>query len=316
MEGGIRVQLRQLEYVVAIVEWKTMRKAAQQLYVSEATISQQIRELEAELEIVLFEREGRTLKLASEGEKLLPFIQQVLHAKRELEEQVIKMKALAPGTLRFGVVPSIAWKFLPAILSSFQTLYPKIRLEVREEPSHEIIAQLRNHQIDVAVVAFSERVPFDLKGVVMKPLLRTELVALASRHHRLAFQEQVTKIQLAQEQLIVTREGFLARDLILAVLGAEIERNILYSTDNPLTSLKLAESGTGILFLPRFVMPGRSEKRWGGLRFLTLAPDVSFPLGYAYMYETQRARPQWFQAFLAVLQECCYMPDEMIEQTR
>lgn len=299
------MQLRQLEYVVALIQWKTMRKAAQHLYVSEATISQQIRELETELGLSLFQREGRGLKLTDEGEELLPFIERLLQARSDLEKQVAQMKAFIPDTLRFGVVPSIAWQFLPDILARFHAAYAQVRLEVQESPSYDLITRLQDQQIDVAVVAFSESVHFDLKGIVMKPLIRTELVALASSQHRLATQREITQKQLSREQLIVTREGFVARDLILTVLGNEIEKNSLYSTDNVLTSLKLVQSGTGILFLPRFIMTEANATQWHNLRILSLAPELTFPLTYVCLYLTQHRRPPWFHAFLSLLQACC-----------
>ena len=106
------MQLRQLEYVAAIVRWKSMRKAAQELYVSEATMSQQIRALETELGFLLFQRANRVLRLSPEGEKLLPDLQTVLHAKQEFEHHIDTIKGAVPRVLRLALNPYAAMLFL------------------------------------------------------------------------------------------------------------------------------------------------------------------------------------------------------------
>ncbi len=126
----------------------------------------------------------------------------------------------------------------------------------------------------------------------------------ASFCHKM-LQISITQQQLGREQLIVTREGFVARDLVLTVLGNEIEKNSLYSTDTVLTSLRLVQSGTGILFLPRFIVTGANPTRWDNLRILSLAPELTFPLTYVCLYLTLHLRPPWFHAFVSLLQACC-----------
>ncbi|HVB21916.1 MAG TPA: LysR family transcriptional regulator [Ktedonobacteraceae bacterium] len=299
------MQLRQFEYVSSIVQWRTMHKAARHLYISEATISQQIRDLEAELGFPLFERGGQTLKLTVEGKKLLPRIQHILQAKHELEEQVAEIKDPTIGTIRFGISASPALTILPSILKSFIKLYPEVTLEVREGGSYELAAQVHDHLLDVAVIAISDVVPLDLKGLTMKKLIDSELVALASRHHRLAYKEQVSKEQLSRERLIVFREGYLARDLILGVLGSEAERNIIYSTDNNESARSLAQANVGILFQPRFVVSGQHVKRLDDLCILDLAADVVFPISHACIFTANGYCPRYLQVFIEIIQETC-----------
>ncbi|MHB8599559.1 MAG: LysR family transcriptional regulator [Ktedonobacteraceae bacterium] len=297
------MQLRQFEYVASIVQWKTMHKAARHLYVSEATISQQIRDLEAELGFPLFERGGQTLKLTVEGEKLLPRIQHILQAKHELEEQVAEIKDPTTGTIRFGISASPALTILPFILKSFVKIYPQVTLEVREGGSYELATQVHDHLLDVAVIAISDLVPLDLKGLTMKKLISTELVALASQHHRLAYKAHVSKEQLLRERLIVFREGYLARDLILAVLGSEAERNIIYSTDNNESARSLAQANIGILFQPRFVVSGQHINRLDDLCILDLAADIVFPISHACIYTTHGYYPRFLRVFIEIIQE-------------
>ncbi len=297
------MQLRQFEYVASIVQWKTMHKAARHLYVSEATISQQIRDLEAELGFPLFERGGRALKLTVEGEKLLPRIQSILHAKQELEEQVAEIKDPTTGTIRFGISASPALTILPYILKSFVKVYPHVTLEVREGGSYELATQVHDHLLDVAVIATSDLVPLDIQGLTIKNLIKTELVALASQHHRLAYKENVSKEQLSSERLIVFREGYLARDLILAVLGSEAERNIIYSTDNNESARSLVQANIGIFFQPRFVVSGQHIDRLENLCILNLAPNVVFPMSHTCVYMTHRFCPRFLRVFIEIIQE-------------
>jgi DNA-binding transcriptional LysR family regulator len=106
------MQLRQLEYVAAIVRYKTMGKAAHNLYVSEATMSQQLRTLEEELGFPLFERHGGLLRLSIGGEKVLPDLHTLLHAKQKLEQSVMTIKNPASGSFQLGVTEAwarISW---------------------------------------------------------------------------------------------------------------------------------------------------------------------------------------------------------------
>ncbi|GHO58652.1 hypothetical protein KSB_71270 [Ktedonobacter robiniae] len=126
------MQLRQLEYVAAIVQWKTMRRAAQELYISEATMSEQIRALEAEFGFPLFEREKRSLRLTPAAEQLLPGLYTLLQAKQALEQRVAEIKNPAAGQIRLGITPIPMALFLPTILQEFRKRYPKVQVDIYE----------------------------------------------------------------------------------------------------------------------------------------------------------------------------------------
>jgi LysR family transcriptional activator of glutamate synthase operon len=285
------LQLRQLEYVAAIVRCKTMRKAAQELYISEATMSQQIRALEVELGFSLFERHGRTLRLSAQGEHLLPALQALLHAKRDFEQNAAEIKSSNRVSIRFGITQDIAVMFLPGIFRKFKNIYPNVRLEIYEGGTYALAEQVSNHAIDIAVFAISNLVPDEFKNLVIRPLTASEVVAVTSRHHHLAHKENISKVRLANEEIIAFSDDFISSRLLYAILGPKSDLNIVCATNDPQSALPLAQEGTGIIFLPRYVIGAQQmETRLRDLHVLNLTPDVKFPVQYVYAH-SQHVRP-------------------------
>jgi DNA-binding transcriptional LysR family regulator len=283
------MQLRQLEYIDAIIRWGTIREAARQLYISEASISQQIRELEEETRLQLFERKSHHLKLTPEGHELLPSIRQVLYSMQELQKNILEMRDVAGGTVRLGAVPSSAARLIPAVVTSFHTVFPTVSLEVHERGTYELVEQVRSGVLDIAFIVQSGKVIPDFSGLTVEPLLHGYLLAVASEVHRLVKKESVSLFDLANEQLILYRQGYLARDLVLEVLGAEAEHHIVYSTDNTESARKMIRAGLGICFLPNFMIASWDSCERKGLAILNVE-QAPFSLELCCIYATHRYR--------------------------
>jgi DNA-binding transcriptional LysR family regulator len=299
------MQFRQLEYVAAVVRYKTMHKAAQELYISEDAISQQIRALETELGFSLFERKGRLLHLSPEGEKLLPDLHLLLQAKQTLEHSVTEIKNPASRPLRLGITPGPAEMFLGVIFKQFKHIYPEAPFEIYEGGTATVVELVKTHSVDLALFGASDLIPLNLSNLIIKRLLTTEFVAVASQHHSLVHRERISKLQLENEAIIAFAEEFLLRDLLEVTLGTRFEGNIICSTNNPVAALPLIQAGTGIIFLPRFFMgaPQMGEKLHG-LRILDLAPEIRFPVYYAYAYHQYYFASEPLKTLTRIIKDC------------
>ncbi len=298
------VQLRQLEYVAAIVEEKTMRKAAQKLYISEATMSQQIQKLEEELGLSLFKREKRTLDLSDTGEKLMADLRRLLQAKQQFEQRVAAIHASVSKHIRLSVTPDIVMTVFPAIHKNFQKLYPDVRLEVYEDGSHKAREKVSTHQVDLGIFLTSKRVEVSLEQLTILPLARSEIVALASRHHSLAHKSAISKIQLVQAGVIAYPADFLFHDLLQAAPGSQDEAKVVYTTNNPEAALRFARMGTGVAFVCKNILAERQmEATLHDLCVLDLAPELRFPVQYVAAFVRQRGQSEAFKALINMVRD-------------
>ncbi len=285
------MQLRQLEYIDAIICWGTIREAARQLFISEASISQQIHELEDEFRLQLFERKGHSLQLTAEGQELLPSIRKVLYTVQELQKNVSEMRDITSGSIRLGAVPSSAATLIPSVVASCRKMFPQVSLEVHERGTYELLEQVRAGLLDIAFIVQSERVALDLEDLTIETLLKGHLLAVASETHRLTKKPSVSLLDLTNEQLILYRHGYLARELVLDVLGPQAHRNIVYSTDNTESARKMIRAGFGICFLPDFMIASWDFYERKGLSILNVdQTPFSLELSCVYMSNRYRSR--------------------------
>lgn len=299
------MQLRQLEYVAAIVRWKTMRRAARELYISEATMSEQIRALEAELGFSLFERTRQSLRLTPAAEQLLPDLQTLLQAKQGFEQSVAEIKNPATGRVRLGITPNPAALFLPTILQKFRKYYPQVRVDVCEGRSYSIAEQAENHLLDIAIFATSDLVPFTFKNLVVQPLCTTEFVALASRHHRLARKKNISRAQLLHEEIIGYAEESIRQTIIHASPGEPFEHRTQYSTNHPQLAISLAQAGAGIVFLPRYLVEAEQmAARLHDLTILDISPELIPSVRHVYAYPRQQQQSEQLRTLAEIIREC------------
>lgn len=296
------MQLRQLEYVAAIVRWKSMRKAAQELYVSEATMSQQIRALEDELGFRVFQRDHRVLRLSEEGERFFPDLEIFLRAKQNLEQKIDVIRNAVPQIIRLCLNPFTAMLFLNTLYQKFRSLYPHIALEISEAGTYQVAKQLQTGQVDLAVFALSDRLSFPWDDLVIQPLYHTKGVLIASRYHTLAHKSNISKAHLVHEIRIDYSEDYIARNLFKTVLG---DLGEITSIQHPGSLLDLVQGGTGLMLVPQYIIGTRPmETRHRDLRILDLASEISFPLSYVCGYSQEHRLSEPLKALIALIQEC------------
>lgn len=299
------IQLRQLEYVAAIVDQKTMRKAAQKLYISEATISQQIQKLEDELGLALFDRDKRTLDLSDAGEKLMSDLRTLLQAKQQFEQSVAAIHASARRHIRLSITPDVATTVFPGIHKNFQKLYPDVMLEVCEDGSHRAREKVSAREVDLGIFLTSKRVEVPMEKLTFQPLAHSEIVALASRHHPLAHKDVISKIQLVKAGIIAYSKDFLLHDLLRAAPGPQSEEKVVFTTDNPEAALRFAQMGIGVAFIPRKMLEERHvETELRDLCVLNLAKELKFPVQYVAAYSQQQRQSEAFMLLVRMTREC------------
>lgn len=202
--------LRHLSYFIAVAEHRGFTRAAAALHVSQPALSQQIRQLEENLGVALFDRSGRTTRLTDAGVVWLSYAQRVLRDLEEGKRALYEVENLQRGTLRVAMTPTFTNWFIGPLIADFYQRYPGISLTLREMDQDRMEALLLNDELDVGI-AFDDTPSRD---IVSQPLLIETLALVVNRRHPLASTHQASLSVLNQEALILLSAEFATRDQI------------------------------------------------------------------------------------------------------
>jgi DNA-binding transcriptional LysR family regulator len=241
------MELRQLQYLTRIARAGGFRRAADELDLSQATLSEQIKLLEHELGVRLFERGGRNLAPTEAGRVLLERAERILEEVKVAHEEMLEFAHLDRGQLIVGTMTGNGPFWLPGFLAAFMRLHPHVEVTLVERVSGILFRLLENREIHVACLL----VPTDgadvPPAVSIRQLFSRELVAVVSPHHRLAGQSSVSLDDLAGERLILTSPEEAPRLVVDRAFRAHgVEPQVSFESPDPLTLIGLAAEGIAI----------------------------------------------------------------------
>ncbi|WP_243028604.1 hydrogen peroxide-inducible genes activator [Thermus albus] len=241
--------LDQLRYLVALVEEKSFTRAAERVYLSQPALSVQIRKLEEELRVKLFDRRrGEPTEMG----------QAVAAQARRVLEGVARIKAMARGEegvflglFHIGVIPTLAPYLLPKLLPRLAEKHPALEVSVREELTPSILQGLQEGRLDAGLVGTEERVA----GVQSIPLFSEGFLAYVYPGHPLYAKESLHPLEIPLEDTWVLSEGHCFRDQVLSVCRPSMERpKVAFQSGNLETLVLLVEEVGGLTLLPEVAL--------------------------------------------------------------
>lgn len=250
------MNLRDLKYLIAVAETEHFGEAAARCYVSQPTLSGQIKKLEQELGVTLFERTNRSVSITPIGAEI------VRHAKLILEQaDVIKQLAQAQrdplaGALRVGAIPTVSPYLIPLILLPLKHRYPQMRLVLSEEITDMLTQRLLEHQIDVAILATEAAEP----ELEVMPLFEEPFWLAHPRDHEIYSKEEITRRDLSRLNLLLLADGHCLTRQVM-----EVCRLKEAAMDNEMadlraasleTLLQLVGAGFGCTLVPALAVRG------------------------------------------------------------
>ncbi|WP_433066503.1 LysR family transcriptional regulator [Dactylosporangium sp. CS-033363] len=248
----MEVQLQQLRYFVTVAELRHFTRAAEQLGVSQPTLSKQIHTLEAALGAPLFDRSRGGVVLTMAGETLLPLARQVVADADTARDAVQEVVGLRRGRVRLGATPSLCTSLVPLVLRDFHARFPDIELHVDEGGSQDLVASLVGHGLDLALIVEPARGTDPALETV--PVLRESLVVASVA----PLPSRVALAELRDTPLVMFRTGYDLRDTTLeacrragftpryAVEGGEMD-----------AVLAFVEAGLGVALVPSMALVNR-----------------------------------------------------------
>jgi len=147
------MNLRDLKYIVAVAESHHFGKAAERCFVSQPTLSGQIKKLEEELDLVIFERNKRSVEVTPVGEVIIAHARKLLEQADAIEQLAQAHRDPLAGSLRVGAIPTLSPYLMPLILVPLRKTYPQMKLVLSEEITGTLLRRLERHEIDVALIA-------------------------------------------------------------------------------------------------------------------------------------------------------------------
>jgi DNA-binding transcriptional LysR family regulator len=249
------VELRQLEYFVAVAHERSFTLAARRLHVVQSAVSAAIASLERDLKVTLFERSAQRVVLTEAGTALLPEALAVMDAVQGARDVVDELGAGVRGTVRVGLLPGLGLVDLPAAAGEFRRRHPNVELQLRVEPegSAGVIVGLRNGDIDVGFLGVGAgSVPRELTAW---ELLKVPQVLAVPTGHRLAERRSVTLADLADEAFVDFPPGFGTRTLIDQKFeAAGIERRVVVEALGIENGVQFVRHGVGLGILPGYAV--------------------------------------------------------------
>jgi LysR family transcriptional regulator, cyn operon transcriptional activator len=288
------IKYRQLQYFLAAAESLHFSKAAEQLFVTQPTLSHQLAELEAQLGTPLFDRSGKTVRLTHAGTVFRD------HARRSIAEveagcrALVELEGLQRGEITMGVNQSFVHRLLPPILGEFITRYPGLQLRVDEMSAGEIERRLAEGSLDLGI-AFA---PAVLEDTELEPILDERLLLVVRAGHPLAQRPQVRLAELAGIPLVLLAREYATRRLIEKHLGeAGVVPQVACETNTVALMRGLAAASDLAAILPE-----SSVEETPRLRVLPLVDPVPLRTS-AILWPRHRFRTLAARAFAALLRE-------------
>lgn len=241
------MEMHQLRYVVAVARSGNFSRAAEKCHVSQPSLSQQIQKLEAELGERLFDRMKREARLTPPGEAFLRHAVTILEEVDAAKREATDARNLLGGTIRMGVLPTIAPYLLPAVMIEFTGKFPGVEIVVQEETTAGLIKQLLSYEIDFALASH----PIQDDRIVVRDLFPEELLLALPPGHPLTHKRAVSVADLKGERLIVMKEGHCLGDQVLGFCDRnDLRPKISFRSSQLETIQSLVRAGLGISLVP------------------------------------------------------------------
>ncbi len=291
------MDLGQLEAYLRVAEHRNFSRAAEDLGLTQPSVTARIQTLERDLGESLFERNGRGVRLTDVGESFLPHAQRVLKALHDGQDAVRSLRKLELGTLRLGAAPTISTYVLPELLKEFSSRYPGLDISVRTEYSQQIVKMVLADEVQMGLERGTTH-----PEVETIPLYGDEVVLVASAKDDFAARGSVSLQDVAERRLIMFNRGSSYYTLVdNALRAAGLPVAPAMELDNMEATKKMVEVGLGIAMLPRVAVA--QEVARGELREIKVKKLTMPRREVALIYRRGRPLSRAAKAFIKLLEE-------------
>ncbi|SFO95188.1 LysR family transcriptional regulator [Salibacterium halotolerans] len=244
------MDIKQLQYFIEINRFNSFSRAAEHLYVTQPTISKMIKNLEKEFNVTLFDRSKKQVVLTDAGKIILEQAQVIHQAFKDLESQLEDLSGLKQGHLRIGLPPMVGSSYFPMIIGKFRDMYPAVTIELMEDGSNKIAADVENGNLDLGVVV--EPVKEDIFAYFSFGTESIQMVTASD--HPLAARESIPLSDLKHEHFMLLNSDFALRNRVVEACRMEgFDPFVVFESSQWDLLGSMAASRLGVTLLPESI---------------------------------------------------------------
>lgn len=278
------MNLRDLQYLVALAETRHFGRAAERCHVSQPTLSAQLKKLEEYLGVALIERRPRKVALTASGEAVIERARRMLQGAEDIRALARASQDPLAGPLKVGLIPTLGPYLLPRVMPRIAQALPKLALLLHEYQTAPLVQRVLDGELDLAILAL----PADTKGLQTRPLFAEAFLVALPEQNRLASKRRLRTPDLAGEKLLLLEEGHCLREHALEACSRAGAEEQGFRATSLETLRQMVASGAGITLLPRLAAEGPFASA-RGLVVRPFAPPVpSRTIGAAWRRSSSR----------------------------
>lgn len=241
--------ITQLQYVLAVAEYRNFTLAAQKSFVTQPTLSMQVQKLEDELDVLIFDRGKKPIAITEVGKKIVAQAKNIVAEAERIKDIVDQEKGFIGGDFILGIIPTVMPTLLPMFLPTFVKKYPKVNLIIKEQATDTLIRNLHDGHIDAAIAA----TPLEIEFIKERPLYYEPFVGYVPPNHRLANAEELSTSDLDIDDVLLLQDGHCFRDGVINLCNSSRNRlaeHFQIESGSFETLVNLANEGMGMTLLP------------------------------------------------------------------
>ncbi len=239
----------QLEYIIAVDTYKSFAEAASKCYVSQPALSMQIKKIEEELEVLIFDRSKKPVLTTDIGHLLIGQARETIRQFRKITEIVENQKDEISGELRVGIIPTLSPYLLPLFITKFMRKYPSVNLVIEELLSKDILFKLNNDLIDLGILV----TPINQNTILEIPLFYESFMIYTSKTHPFAKRTKISASELSLDEMWVLQQGHCFRSQIINICADKMSdrsKQLRFESGSLETLKRIVEYQSGYTLLP------------------------------------------------------------------
>ncbi|MCS5490866.1 hydrogen peroxide-inducible genes activator [Algoriphagus limi] len=276
--------IQQLEYLIAVDKHRHFGHAAESCFVTQPTLSAQLSKLERELGVILFDRSKMPVIPTEIGVQVIEHAKKVVSESKGIYELVAQLKGDISGTIKLGIIPTLAPYLLHLFVRGFLEKYPNVKLEVQEMVTEEVVRRLKNDELDLGIIV----TPLDEPGIVEKPMFYEKFYAYLSKDHQLLAKSEITADEIKSDELWILQQGHCFRDQVINFCDpySSGHQNFHYESGSLEGLRNMVNRYKGVTLLPELATHDLNDEERSRLRpFKGQAPtrEVSIILNRSFL---------------------------------
>lgn len=309
------MNLQQIEYIVALDKYKSFSKAAEACFITQATLSTMIKKLEEELGVVIFDRKTHPVITSDIGQEMIAEAKKVLFHSQRLREMSSILKGKIEGTLRVGVIPTIAGNLLHRILPQLLEKYPNLLLNVQEITTQNIVSKLKIGELDIGIVS----TPLPKNNELEEEVLYYEKLMVYGAFYPTAG-KYLSPRDMVNEDIWLLEQGNCLSDQVMNICALnpkKVNANLNFHPNSFDSLINIVDSLKGLTLIPElYFMDLPKEKKANVIDFHAPYPVREVSLVYHRPYAKERliqALAQEIKAIISpILQTTSLLNSEML----